>query len=48
MYDIQIKDLQVNYGDVVALKDINLNVRNKSFLGIIGPNGGGKSTLKLY
>jgi len=45
MYDIQIKNLQVNYGDVVALKDINLNVRNKSFLGIIGPNGGGKSTL---
>jgi len=45
MYDIEISDLKVNYGDVVALKDINLKVRNKSFLGIIGPNGGGKTTL---
>ncbi len=45
MYDIEIKNLQVNYGDVVALRDINLKVRHKSFLGIIGPNGGGKTTL---
>ncbi len=45
MYDIEIKNLQVNYGEVIALKDINLNIKHKSFLGIIGPNGGGKTTL---
>ncbi|MTI69890.1 MAG: metal ABC transporter ATP-binding protein [Firmicutes bacterium] len=45
MYDIEIKNLSVNYDSVIALKDINLKVKNKEFLGIIGPNGGGKSTL---
>ncbi|MGM5482775.1 MAG: metal ABC transporter ATP-binding protein [Nanobdellota archaeon] len=28
-----------------TLEDVNLTVYNKDFLGIIGPNGGGKSTL---
>ncbi|MTI66415.1 MAG: metal ABC transporter ATP-binding protein [Firmicutes bacterium] len=45
MYDIEIKNLSVNYDSVIALKDINLKVKHKEFLGIIGPNGGGKSTL---
>ncbi|MCB0742950.1 MAG: ATP-binding cassette domain-containing protein, partial [Ignavibacteriae bacterium] len=27
------------------IKDINLKVEEKEFLGIIGPNGGGKTTL---
>ncbi|MCH4885939.1 ABC transporter ATP-binding protein [Acidaminobacter sp. JC074] len=44
-YDISIKDLSVSYGSVVALKNISFNIEPKSFLGIIGPNGGGKSTL---
>jgi len=45
MYDIEIKDLSVYYGSVCALQNINLKVKNKEFLGIIGPNGGGKTTL---
>jgi zinc transport system ATP-binding protein len=45
MYDIMINNLEVKYGDVIALKNGNLNVRSKAFLGIIGPNGGGKTTL---
>ncbi len=45
MYDILINNIKVNYGDVVALKNGNLKIRSKSFLGIIGPNGGGKTTL---
>ena len=45
MYDIMINNLEVKYGDVVALKNGSLNIRSKSFLGIVGPNGGGKTTL---
>lgn len=45
MYDIEIQDLSVNYGSVCVLKNINLRVKSKEFLGIIGPNGGGKTTL---
>ncbi|MCG8485489.1 MAG: ABC transporter ATP-binding protein [Clostridia bacterium] len=45
MYDIEIKDLSVDYGSVCVLQNINLKVKSKEFLGIIGPNGGGKTTL---
>jgi zinc transport system ATP-binding protein len=45
MYDVEVKGLTVYYGNVCALEDADLKIRNKSFLGIIGPNGGGKSTL---
>jgi zinc transport system ATP-binding protein len=42
---IEIKNLWVSYDTTVALKDINLTVRQGDIFGIIGPNGGGKSTL---
>lgn len=42
---IEIKNLYVKLGEMVVLEDINLNVRKNDFLGIIGPNGGGKTTL---
>lgn len=42
---IEIENLSVFYNDVCALDNINLTVFEKDFLGIIGPNGGGKSTL---
>ena len=42
---IEIKDLYVTYGDGLALESINISVNEGDFLGIIGPNGGGKSTL---
>ncbi|MDD4188736.1 MAG: ABC transporter ATP-binding protein [Eubacteriales bacterium] len=42
---IEIKNLSVWYGNICALSDINLNIEEGDFLGIIGPNGGGKSTL---
>lgn len=45
MYDIEVKDIDVYYGEVCALEHASIKIRNKSFLGIIGPNGGGKSTL---
>jgi len=42
---IELKDVWVYYGDLPILKEINLVVKENDFLGIIGPNGGGKSTL---
>jgi zinc transport system ATP-binding protein len=42
---IQIKHLTVQYNDVTALADINLDIAQGEYLGIIGPNGGGKTTL---
>lgn len=45
MYDIKLKNISVKYGSVEALRNISFNVKENSFLAIIGPNGGGKSTL---
>lgn len=42
---VTIKNLWVHYGNAVILEDINLSVYEGDFLGIIGPNGGGKTTL---
>jgi zinc transport system ATP-binding protein len=42
---IHIAGLSVYYGRTAALADVNLDVAAGEFLGIIGPNGGGKSTL---
>jgi iron complex transport system ATP-binding protein len=38
-------NLQVRYGDIVALRDVDLTVRTGSSLAVIGSNGSGKSTL---
>lgn len=42
---IHIEKLTVNYRHTPALSDVCLDVPEGEFLGIIGPNGGGKSTL---
>lgn len=42
---IEIKNLRVAYGSKTVLHDVNLTVYDRDFLGIIGPNGGGKTTL---
>ncbi|KYC53371.1 MAG: Cobalamin import ATP-binding protein BtuD [Candidatus Methanofastidiosum methylothiophilum] len=42
---VKIENLSYDYGDHRVLEDINLKVYEDDFLGIIGPNGGGKSTL---
>lgn len=42
---LQIENLSFTYEKQAVLKDINLSVNPKDFLAIIGPNGGGKSTL---
>ena len=42
---IEIKNLDFAYNGEAVLKDVNLSVRQKDFVAIIGPNGGGKTTL---
>lgn len=42
---LEIKDLSAGYNGEIILKDINLVVNENDFIGIIGPNGGGKTTL---
>ena len=42
---LSIKDLWVHQSGHVVLESINLELFAGDFLGIIGPNGGGKSTL---
>jgi zinc transport system ATP-binding protein len=42
---IELKDIWVHYEDKSILEGINLIVKENDFLGIIGPNGGGKTTL---
>ena len=42
---ITIRDVCFSYGQVEVIKDITLDVQPDDFLGLIGPNGGGKTTL---
>ncbi len=44
-YVIEIEDLSFAYGNRPILEGINLRVKERDFLAIIGPNGGGKTTL---
>ena len=42
---IELKDIWVHYEGMPILEGVDLVVEPHDFLGIIGPNGGGKSTL---
>ena len=42
---IELKNIWVKYDGVVVLEDVNLTIESTNFFGIIGPNGGGKTTL---
>lgn len=42
---IETDKIWVKYNHQAVLYDVNLTVKDKDFLGIIGPNGGGKTTL---
>lgn len=42
---ITLRDVGVRYDGVVALEHVNIDIYNDDFIGIIGPNGGGKSSL---
>ena len=42
---ISVKHLTKKFGDVSVLKDINLEIKEKEVVSIIGPSGSGKSTI---
>ena len=42
---IKLHNVAVSYDATVALEHVNLDIYSDDFLGIIGPNGGGKSSL---
>ena len=42
---VSLKDITVNYDTTTALEGVSLYIYPNDFLGVIGPNGGGKTTL---
>ncbi|MGC9516261.1 MAG: metal ABC transporter ATP-binding protein [Methanomicrobiales archaeon] len=42
---VEISNVSLNYNKAPILSNINLSIEKNEFLAIIGPNGGGKSTL---
>lgn len=42
---ISLDNVSFSYGRLPVLEDVSLQVADKEFLGIVGPNAGGKSTL---
>jgi len=42
---VKLEDVWVFYDGMPALEGVNLSINQDDFLGIIGPNGGGKTTL---
>ncbi len=42
---IQLIDLDFSYGSTPVLEQVNLTINDKEFVSVVGPNGGGKTTL---
>ncbi|MCL0093044.1 ABC transporter ATP-binding protein [Dehalococcoidia bacterium] len=42
---VHLEDVSAHYDGVPVLEGVNLSIYQDDFLGIIGPNGGGKTTL---
>ena len=42
---VSLRDVSVVYDGYEALRNVSLGIEHDDFLGVIGPNGGGKTTL---
>lgn len=40
-----LKDINAGYNGKIQLRDVSLSIGDRDFVGIVGPNGGGKTTL---
>jgi zinc transport system ATP-binding protein len=42
---IELKDVTAGYNGMPVLTEVNFRINHRDFIGVIGPNGGGKTTL---
>ena len=42
---LKIENFEVKYDNIITLENVNFEIKEKTFITIIGPNGGGKTTL---
>ena len=42
---VEVRGLSKHYGSVVALRDVNLTINAGEYFVLLGPSGGGKTTL---
>ena len=42
---VELRSVRKQFGDFVALRDINLEIQNGEFFSVLGPSGCGKSTI---
>jgi zinc transport system ATP-binding protein len=42
---IQLEQVTAGYDNGIVLRDVSLTISDQDFIGVIGPNGGGKTTL---
>lgn len=43
--ELEIRDLHLSFGGVIAVKDVDLSVHTGELMAVIGPNGAGKTSL---
>ena len=42
---LEVKDLTMNFGGLIAVNDFRLELNQHELVGLIGPNGAGKTTI---
>ncbi|MBN9136503.1 MAG: amino acid ABC transporter ATP-binding protein, partial [Phyllobacterium sp.] len=42
---IELKHIEKRFGDLTVLKNVSLSIAEGSVMALVGPSGGGKSTL---